>query len=108
MVGIAKENKWYVYKDDLELLENGDWQDGKKEEILNILEYVKTFDVLFPMLHGTNGEDGKLQGMLSLFPIPYVGCKMLASAIGMDKEMSKIVFESLESNCGKIYQNART
>lgn len=96
MVGITKENKWYKYKDDFELLENGDWQDGEKEEILNIIEYVKTFDVVFPMLHGANGEDGKLQGMLSLFSIPYVGCKMLASAIAMDKEISKILFESLK------------
>ena len=96
MVGITKENKWYKYRDDFELLENGDWQNAKKEEILNIIEYVKTFDVVFPMLHGTNGEDGKLQGMLSLFAIPYVGCKTLASAIGMDKDMSKVVFDNLK------------
>ena len=46
-------------------------------------------DVVFPVLHGTNGEDGVMQGFLETLQIPYVGCNVLASAIGMDKELSK-------------------
>lgn len=46
-------------------------------------------DVVFPVLHGTNGEDGTMQGFLETLQIPYVGCNVLASAVGMDKELSK-------------------
>lgn len=46
-------------------------------------------DAVFPVLHGTNGEDGRLQGFLETLQIPYVGCGVLASAIGMDKELTK-------------------
>lgn len=96
LVGISKENDWYVFNDDLSFLENGNWIEGNVQKIENIVSYVKGFDVVFPMIHGTSGEDGKLQGMLELFEIPFVGCKTLSSAIGMDKEMSKIFFESLD------------
>ena len=47
-------------------------------------------DVFFPVLHGTNGEDGVLQGLLESLQVPYVGCGVLCSAMGMDKEISKI------------------
>ncbi len=46
-------------------------------------------DVVFPVLHGTYCEDGTLQGLLELADVPYVGCGVLASAIGMDKEVAK-------------------
>ena len=53
----------------------------------------KRIDVVFPVLHGCNGEDGTIQGMLELAGIPYVGCGVLGSALGMDKAYAKIVFE---------------
>jgi len=49
-------------------------------------------DVVFPMVHGTGGEDGSLQGLLELAGIPYVGAGVLGSAIGMDKAMMKVAF----------------
>lgn len=49
-------------------------------------------DVLFPVVHGTYGEDGTLQGMLEMAGLPYVGCGVLASAVGMDKGFSKKLF----------------
>ncbi len=49
-------------------------------------------DVLFPVVHGTYGEDGTLQGLLEMADIPYVGCGVLASALGMDKTAAKRVF----------------
>jgi D-alanine-D-alanine ligase len=49
-------------------------------------------DVIFPVLHGTYGEDGTLQGLLDLAGIPYVGCGVLASACGMDKVAMKSLF----------------
>jgi D-alanine-D-alanine ligase len=49
-------------------------------------------DVIFPVLHGTFGEDGTLQGLLALCGIPFVGCGVLASAVGMDKDVMKRLF----------------
>jgi D-alanine-D-alanine ligase len=46
-------------------------------------------DVIFPVLHGTFGEDGTLQGLLEFARIPYVGAGVLGSAIGMDKDVMK-------------------
>ena len=50
------------------------------------------FDVVFPALHGTYGEDGTLQGLLEMADVPYVGCGVLASACGMDKVTMKSLF----------------
>ncbi len=49
-------------------------------------------DVAFPLVHGTNGEDGTLQGLLEIAGIPYAGCGVAASAIGMDKALMKALF----------------
>jgi D-alanine-D-alanine ligase len=46
-------------------------------------------DVVFPVMHGTLCEDGSMQGLLELADVPYVGCGVLASAVGMDKEVAK-------------------
>jgi D-alanine-D-alanine ligase len=50
------------------------------------------FDLVFPVLHGTYGEDGTLQGLLEMADIPYAGCGVLASAVGMDKVLMKCAF----------------
>jgi D-alanine-D-alanine ligase len=50
------------------------------------------FDVVFPVLHGPNGEDGTVQGLLSLMGLPFVGSDVLGSAVSMDKLMMKYVF----------------
>ncbi len=54
----------------------------------------KLLDVIFPILHGPNGEDGTIQGCLELMDIPYVGSGVLGSSTGMDKDIMKRVFES--------------
>ena len=51
-------------------------------------------DVIFPVLHGTYGEDGTLQGLLEMANVPYVGCGVLGSALGMDKEKTKMVLQA--------------
>ena len=53
--------------------------------------FILKADVVFPVLHGTNCEDGTLQGFLETLDLPYVGCGVLASAMGMDKEISKLI-----------------
>lgn len=52
----------------------------------------ETFDVIFPLLHGPNGEDGTVQGLLELLNLPYVGNGVLASSAGMDKVVMKNIF----------------
>jgi D-alanine-D-alanine ligase len=53
---------------------------------------VLEIDVVFPVLHGTFGEDGTIQGLLEMAGLPYVGCGVLASACGMDKVVMKTLF----------------
>ncbi len=52
-------------------------------------------DVVIPVLHGKNGEDGTMQGLLEIGGLPYVGCKVLGSAVSMDKEFTKMVVEKI-------------
>src|SRR5438105_552661 len=59
------------------------------------LEDNGALDVILPVLHGTYGEDGALQGLLEMANVPYVGCGVLGAALGMDKEKMKMVFQSV-------------
>lgn len=75
--------------------------DGEK---VNVVRYpaskfkkniINTIDIAFPCMHGTNGEDGTIQGYLEMLNIPYIGCDILSSAIGMDKiTMRRILKEA--------------
>ena len=58
-------------------------------------------DILFPVLHGLQGEDGTIQGMFELLKIPYVGTRVLGSSVCMDKVYSKIIFEKAKLNQAK-------
>lgn len=89
LIGITKENKWYFYQDELSYLEDGTWENHNIKPILNVLETLKQYDVIFPITHGAYGEDGKLQGLLEFTNVPYVGGKTLSSAINMDKGINK-------------------
>ncbi|GAC1446792.1 MAG: D-alanine--D-alanine ligase [Pyrinomonadaceae bacterium] len=64
------------------------FDDTKKTSALSSLP----LDVVFPVLHGTYGEDGTLQGLLDMAGVPYIGCGVLASACGMDKVTMKVLF----------------
>lgn len=57
----------------------------------NVLDYI---DIAFPIVHGTNVEDGTLQGYLKMFNIPFVGCDILSSSIGMDKYACKCILKN--------------
>lgn len=99
---IDKNGTWYKYE--------GKYEDLEMNEIPqdihiigNIIEYLKQFDVIFPVLHGMYGEDGTIQGLFEMLKIPYVGCKVLASSIGMDKVYTKIIFESAGINQAKSF-----
>ena len=88
---IDKEGKWWKYLEIGQKREFGE-EIKNKEKIENIVEYLKNLDVIFPVLHGLYGEDGTIQGLFELLKIPYVGCKVLASSVGMDKVYAKVVF----------------
>jgi D-alanine-D-alanine ligase len=60
-------------------------------------------DVVFPVLHGTYGEDGTLQGLLEMANVPYVGCGVLASAVGMDKVVMKGAFRDNGLEVGPFF-----
>ena len=91
-VGITKDNNWYIYNDDLDILTK-DWTKARLTKITNILEYLKQFDKIFPIMHGNPEENGNLQGMLNMFDIKYIGTDLLGSIIGYDKELTKIICE---------------
>lgn len=66
--------------------------DGDEAEAGALTSLPGRYDVVFPLLHGPNGEDGTVQGLLKLMDLPHVGSGVLASAVGMDKLMMKRVF----------------
>src|SRR5258708_35838730 len=57
-------------------------------------EMLAAVEVVFPVLHGPYGEDGTIQGLLELAGVPYVGAGVLASAVSMDKEYMKLIFQA--------------
>ncbi|MES2552541.1 MAG: D-alanine--D-alanine ligase family protein, partial [Pseudomonadota bacterium] len=61
---------------------------GNLTSLTNIQSH-STLDVVFPLLHGTYGEDGTIQGLLKLANVPFVGAGVLASAVGLDKDVAK-------------------
>lgn len=89
---IDKNGKWYEFKGKYDDLKMGE-QPQNINYIENVIDYLKKMDVVFPVLHGLFGEDGTIQGLFELSQIPYVGCKVLSSSLGMDKVYTKIIFE---------------
>ncbi|MCF0111729.1 MAG: D-alanine--D-alanine ligase [Erysipelotrichaceae bacterium] len=105
MVGITKDGNWYEYHGDIEHIEHDQWLEGDVTPcVLSVdtkdhgfivrypdHEEVRRVDVVFPVMHGPNGEDGTIQGVCKLAGIPVVGCGMLSSALCMDKEYTHII-----------------
>ncbi len=85
-VYISKENRWYLIK-------NND-----KVELSNIIEFLKKYDIVFPVMHGAFGEDGHIQSFFELFDIKYVGSNSVASMIAMDKHLTKILMDKASIN----------
>ena len=92
---ISKEGIWNKYLknvNEIDVLEIGS-SPKETEKIEDVLETLKSFDVIFPVLHGKYGEDGSIQGLFELINVPYVGCNILSSSVGMDKAYTKVIFE---------------
>jgi len=106
-IGITRHGKWVTSPDASRLLETGLDSEESRACLLpgdpsagGLLRLgngsnpgaVSALDVVFPVVHGGRGEDGTLQGLLELADIPYVGAGVMASAVGMDKDMMKRIF----------------
>ncbi len=112
-VGITKDGDWYHFTGDVDSIKDGSWcadtskldkallspspsdsailvipSDGTAPKSIHI-------DVIFPIMHGENAEDGTLQGYLELSGIPFVGCKCTTSAVSMDKSITKMLLRCI-------------
>ena len=109
-IGITKQGKWLLYSGDIEAIKDGSWENdvNNKSAFISPDSSVKgivvmsdgkceviPLDVIFPVMHGKNGEDGTIQGLFEMSGIKYVGCGVLASADCMDKVTANIIFASL-------------
>ena len=110
-VGITKEGDWILFGgDDYSLLPSGEWKEhpGNRRATISpvrgqgLLSFEgdcvvrEQIDVVFPVLHGENGEDGAMQGLLQMAGIPYVGPHVAASAVAMDKTLTKLVVDNAQ------------
>lgn len=100
LFGISKKGIWYKYNGKIENIVNGTWiEEVQKSQTppystAGFISELSGIDIVFPVLHGKNGEDGTVQGFLQVLDIPYVGCGVLASSGCMDKSIAKAVFQS--------------
>ena len=111
LIGIDKDGKWYLQDDSekervcsdnsatLSIKANTSKMvtviPGAAKDSLAVNGKSLEIDVVFPALHGSYGEDGRIQGLLDMADIPYVGCTTMASAVTMDKEKTKMIWQSV-------------
>ena len=110
-VGITREGQWLLFNnEDYSKLPGGEWEKDSgncpalispvRGQGLVLTRNGQTgcipIDVVFPVLHGENGEDGTVQGLMQLAGIPYVGPHVSASAVAMDKTLTKLVIDKAE------------
>ena len=112
---ISKSGKMYTGKELLDLKEYRNLDslvkkceeivlvnNGEKADIIRVKNkmfsnnVINSIDLAFPIMHGTNGEDGSIQGFLEILGIPYIGPDVLASSIGMDKIMMRRILKEQE------------
>lgn len=107
LIGINKQGEWKYFPGETAAMRDGSWESNPnlKRAFLtadatdNSLYFPDSskkpidIDVVFPVLHGSNGEDGRLQGMLEMSGIPFVGCGMLSSSLAMDKSFANKIMD---------------
>ena len=108
-VGITKDGDWILFGGtDYSMLPAGTWKEhpGNRRSTISPIRgqgllcfegdcvVREMIDVVFPVLHGENGEDGAMQGLLQMAGIPYVGPHVSASAVAMDKTLTKLVADN--------------
>ena len=108
-VGITKKGRWLFFPGSTDEIISDTWHehedcvpclispDKTTKGLIKIYDneiFFEKIDVVLPVLHGKNGEDGTIQGLLELAGIPYCGCGLLASAACMDKVYTNIIFDN--------------
>lgn len=103
-VGITKAGKWLLYEGELSMLTKDSWQNFAEKEVFLVPHALavtvsggfekKHIDVVFPIMHGKNSEDGTIQGLFQLYGLKFVGCNCLASASCMDKATTKMILKN--------------
>lgn len=106
IIGITKQGKWFIYNDNVNLLPDDRWvtsrnivpafisPDTAVHGLVTSRGEIIKLDVVFPVLHGKNGEDGTVQGLLQLAQIPFVGCDATSSGVCMDKAVANAVADA--------------
>jgi len=110
LLGITRSGKWHVFSGEIEKISNDTWDNpgdctraiiSPDRETKGILIFTRdkvqniTLDAAMPVLHGKNGEDGTVQGLLQLAGIPIIGCNTLSSALCMDKDKAHKIVNSV-------------
>ena len=108
-IGLTREGQWLRYYGKIEKIMDNTWYLDNNctkiilspnmgdREIIEIKDNTlisRKIDIMFPVLHGKNGEDGAIQGIFEVSGIPYVGCNVASSAICMDKDYAHIIVEN--------------
>lgn len=108
LLGVSKQGSWFEFSpSELETLAAISDKECTNQTSITLLrsdskiysynlktQNKKEVHCAFPIIHGTNGEDGTLQGYFKILGLPFVGCGVLSSAVGMDKEVMKIIMTS--------------
>lgn len=91
-VYIDKSGDWYHVLEDMPKNSFG-WLPKRIRKVKNVFKFLKSMNCVIPVIHGKNGEDGTIQGLLEVLNIPYVGCGVLTSSICIDKVYTKYVLK---------------
>lgn len=110
LLGITKKGEWFRYYGDIANVRNHTWHTDTENlrraficpdrSVHGFMEengpalFPHRIDVVYSVIHGQNGEDGSMQGLLEIAGIPYVGSRVLASAVGMDKDVCHAVLQN--------------
>lgn len=106
LIGITKQGRWFIFNDNISLLPEDRWlgsknlipaflsPDASVSGLVTARGDIVNLDAVFPVLHGKNGEDGTIQGLLQLAQIPFVGCDATSSGVCMDKAVANAVADA--------------
>jgi len=114
-IGITKDGDFFLYEGSINKIANNEWLKEKlipvsistnssSSGLINLNDHtIIHYDVAFPILHGTNGEDGRIQALFEITNIPYVGCDMLSSDMCMDKDIAHKIVQLIGIKVPKSY-----
>lgn len=114
-LGITKTGEWYIFEGEHKEIENGTWESGNILPVTfdltngNLIVfdkgiYVISVDLFLPILHGEYGEDGRIQSLLDIAGVKYLGCGPFSSHICMDKALAKAVAQKSGIEVARVFE----